>query len=189
MHHFDEMAKALAGGLTRRQALRKVGGGLAGALLASVGLGKASGATPMNCADYCKNFVGIQPGNGNAYGQCVSNCANCIAGGGIACGADGCCTGDEVCTSEMICALPCVPDGGSCSETSDCCDELRCCRGANGYGGGGVCVDVSSDPSNCGDCGLECPRGAICSGGRCVFPCGTTADCLAGQLCVAGFCQ
>jgi hypothetical protein len=40
-NHFDELAMALAQGLTRRGALRCIGGGLAGALLASCGLGKA----------------------------------------------------------------------------------------------------------------------------------------------------
>jgi hypothetical protein len=49
---FDELAKALAEGVTRRGALRLVGGGFAGALLASVGLGKAYGSGscgPVDC--------------------------------------------------------------------------------------------------------------------------------------------
>src|SRR5262245_61818242 len=93
MHQFDELSKTLALGLTRRGALRQLGGGLAGALLASVGLRTARGAPPVtNCAGYCRS-LGFTPGNGNAYGNCVSNCSNCVQGGGQACGGAGCCAG------------------------------------------------------------------------------------------------
>ena len=37
-HRFDEIAKDLVGGLSRRQALARLGGGLAGMLLGSLGL-------------------------------------------------------------------------------------------------------------------------------------------------------
>ena len=43
---FDELAKGLAQSVTRREAFRRFGLGLAGALAASVGLGRASGAQP-----------------------------------------------------------------------------------------------------------------------------------------------
>ena len=45
---FDAVAKAMASGSTRRQALRLAGGGLAGALLAAAGLGKRAGAQEEN---------------------------------------------------------------------------------------------------------------------------------------------
>ena len=41
MIRFDELAKDLAGGMKRREAFRRIGGGLAGALLASFGVGRA----------------------------------------------------------------------------------------------------------------------------------------------------
>ena len=47
---FDLMAKAMAGGATRRRALRLAGGGLAGALLAA-GLGRRAGAQQESCGD------------------------------------------------------------------------------------------------------------------------------------------
>jgi hypothetical protein len=181
MHHFDEMAKALAGGLSRRQALRKVGGSLAGALLASMGLGKAWGATAKNCADYCKNHVGISPGNGNAYGQCVSNCSNCLLGGGHPCGASGCCTGGDMCNQHMVCVSPCDPVGDFCSEDSDCCSG-GCCRASDGSADS-TCADLSSDPANCGACGNACRPGTVCASGMCYG--GTCRGaCPAGSFCI-----
>jgi hypothetical protein len=46
-----------------------------------------------------------------------------------------------------------------------------------GDGGGGnicsgQCVDVSTDPNNCGTCGKTCEPGAVCSGGTCACPVG-----------------
>jgi hypothetical protein len=124
------MAKALAAGLSRRQALRRFGGGLAGAFLASLGLAQAQGAPkrsesdgPKNCADYRKNYVGVAPGHGDAYGKCVSNCRPCINGGGTACGADNCRTDGEPCSSDPdgTCESPCLANSSACTKSSDCC--------------------------------------------------------------------
>ena len=43
---FDELSKSLAEGVSRREALRKFGFGLAGVLLAAVGLRSKAGANP-----------------------------------------------------------------------------------------------------------------------------------------------
>src|SRR5436309_15376 len=61
MSRFDDVAKALAGGLSRRDAMKRIGGGLLGALAAAVGLGsagagKARGDEPATCQDYCAQF-------------------------------------------------------------------------------------------------------------------------------------
>ena len=55
----DAVAKAVARGATRRQALRLAGGGLAGALLAAAGLGKRAGAHGPMFA-YCENGLFIE---------------------------------------------------------------------------------------------------------------------------------
>jgi hypothetical protein len=75
---------------------------------------------------------------------------------------------------------------------------------------GDVCVDLASDPNNCGVCGNVCATGELCSAGTCtsvcaagltqcgqscvdlntdILNCGSCgAACLAGQTCVAGVC-
>lgn len=42
----------------------------------------------------------------------------------------------------------------------DCPPSLRAC--------GKKCVDLTTDPANCGLCGSACPAGAVCSGGECL---------------------
>jgi hypothetical protein len=72
----------------------------------------------------------------------------------------------------------------------------------------GVCIDLRTDPNNCGGCGTVCPCGGVCSGGMCMGgsgvrcagqctdtmtdpnhcgSCGTA--CAAGQICVDGACE
>ncbi len=43
-------------------------------------------------------------------------------------------------------------------------DQTRC---------GSVCVDTTTDPSNCGACGRNCCAGTLCSAGVCVVSCGS----------------
>ena len=53
----------------------------------------------------------------------------------------------------------CAPANGSYECRQLCDDPLSNCSG--------TCVDLKSDPSNCGTCGKSCPSGA-CQGGNCV---------------------
>jgi hypothetical protein len=162
MHHFDELAKSLSGGLTRRQALRRAGGSLAGAVLASLGLERAWGQAPANppvaknCADFCKNIVGIAPGGGNAYGKCVSNCATCNSRGGKPCGASACCTGGLVCSSGT-CVAPCTSNGDACLEDGDCCSDLcqdNICVSCLSAGSSG-CTSNADCCADSGGCNIE----------------------------------
>ena len=193
-HHFDELSKVLAEGLTRRGALRQIGG-LAGGLLAAVGLGKAWAAPPpTNCAGFCRS-LGITPGGGNAYGKCVSNCSNCKDAGGIPCGADDCCVGDEVCCGETCIACPagteldpstceCVPVStcsGVCFEdcgTSPTCSCTVDVQGIPSCGDNFLCPDVPTCTSNaeCIAQGFAYCQGegcGSCGPGVCVPACGT----------------
>ena len=75
---------------------------------------------------------------------------------------------------------------------------------------GGVCVDLTADAGNCGQCGVVCSAGQVCSAGACTLTCasgltqcgqacvdlnthvlncgGCGIACLAGQVCVGGQC-
>jgi hypothetical protein len=55
----------------------------------------------------------------------------------------------------------------------------------------GDCVDVTTDPANCGGCGVSCAAGAQCVAGSCRGAPTATCDagCRDGETCVAGTCQ
>jgi len=91
---------------------------------------------------------------------------------------------------------------GSGGATAPCSAGLTLC--------GDACVDLVSDPLNCGNCGVICPEGQFCSAGTCttacpdgliqcgqscvdltasVLHCGAcNAACAGGQQCVNGEC-
>ena len=66
---FDEMTKGLAQSVTRRQALRRVGVGLAGAVLTSMGLSsttkaEAAQSSTYTCCRYASYAICEPPGKG-----------------------------------------------------------------------------------------------------------------------------
>jgi hypothetical protein len=57
---------------------------------------------------------------------------------------------------------------------------------------GGRCLNTSSDPNNCGGCGIVCPVtgwGAVptCSAGYCGYDCGLYIDCFNGSCVPPGY--
>lgn len=82
-------------------------------------------------------------------------------------------------TTAPATTAPPPTDSGGCPDGQTDCD--------------GTCVDRSSDPNNCGLCGLACGVGRECSGGGCVCSAGYTnclgICCAADEVCVEGFCQ
>ena len=135
MHQFDEVAKALAGGLSRREALRRLGVGAMGGLAALLGLGKARADPPGNCEGYCAQFYPPPRGKDsqNAFGQCVSQCNQCVHDGGIACGPTGrCCHGGAECLDDVYGNIFCSDCGdcfAACESNDDCCPWLLCAGG------------------------------------------------------------
>ena len=141
MFQFDDLAKGLAGGLSRREALRRLGGLLgvtAGAVLASVGLGKArgQGPGPSTCDEYCAQFY--PPPRGEAFGQCVRSCTACVRAGGIACGpgVDCCDPATEVCI-DGTCEVACTAQSGDPCDTSG--DPALCCADGSACDATGSC--------------------------------------------------
>lgn len=163
-HQFDELAKALAEGMSRREALRRVGGGLAAALLVSLGWSReAWGETRAACKSLC---AGLKGKHGN---QCISVCmscssASCVTGSP---GAKTClhCTGGKICSN------------GTC----ECPLTLSPCDGG--------CVDTATDTYNCGACasdgGAVCGGNQLCVAGSCI--CGQNATKCGSGCCPLGW--
>ncbi len=69
---FDSLAKDAAADLPRRQLFRRIGGGLLGILLASVGLAADSDNCGKLCAVCCKNLD--FPPRSSEHGKCIRDC-------------------------------------------------------------------------------------------------------------------
>ena len=111
---FDQMTRAMAGGATRRQALRLAGGGLAGALLAAVGLGRRVGAQE-SCdvllARCTEEIGGACDGlQGRPYLNCLEEQGRACSGYLEACTSN-CGSNDP---SRRTCEGGC-PQGGACT--------------------------------------------------------------------------
>src|SRR5262245_44992354 len=140
---FDELAKVLAEDVSRREALRRVGSVLAGALLAATGLGSASGQGRGGGGGGSK---GCPSGQTKCKGKCVNlqsdsqNCGSCGHG----------CASGQVCCSGTCTPLGtnanCAACGNACPAGSSCVNGQ--CSGASGCPAGqtdcgGACVDTT----------------------------------------------
>jgi hypothetical protein len=74
-------------------------------------------------------------------------------------------------------------DGPEC-ETDDCMQPEPCTLDACGD----ECVDLDSDPANCGTCGRWCESSAECIDGACVTTCSDSCDSDA-EICTSGVCE
>jgi hypothetical protein len=118
---FDDLTKSLATPSSRRQALRRIGGMLSGAILASLPFGHAL-ADNSDCAHFCNSVFAPGP----ARGQCKSDAAHgtglCYSCGPASPGG-----------TQPICC-PQNPDGTCTSYSSaTCCSHGQVCQG-------GTCV-------------------------------------------------
>jgi hypothetical protein len=155
----DELAKGLASGtISRRQAVRWMGGALLGSVLAILP-GVEAFAAPKPPKGRCPaGFV-------NCRGTCVkiesnpSHCGGCFT----QCSPDEVCTNGQCCAPERIC-------GGSqrCGADESCCD---CGDGSP------VCCPSGTYCAGCGPTSaICCPFDQTLCGGQCVSP-----DCPEGQ--------
>jgi hypothetical protein len=146
-HRFDELAKALAEGVSRREALRRIGGGVVALLLASFGVGKAWGQSgSVDCGTFCKSTVGFDPKSPESkerFAACKTSCEDCQAGGNTVCGVST--TGGGAvtcCSSTATCGdggCLCIPEESlGCLRNEDCCCYPSC-----------LCIDVGMPVGHC----------------------------------------
>ena len=139
------------------------------------------------------------------------------------CASDADCAPGDLCVADPAGCTSCQPSAPPCASDADCARGELCQNGACVPGGGGcgflaacngACVDLTSDPANCGSCGNacgpaapSCVRGACqgnagcdpletcddgldndCNGvvdNGCTPPCTTDEDCAPGDFCMA----
>jgi hypothetical protein len=97
-NRFDDLTKALAEGIPRRQALRRLASLFGGALLGSLALASTGRADGNQCP----------PGTCKVKGECVDACTLAGAPCGI-----GCCCPGLVCNGSTCESLPGSGKGGS----------------------------------------------------------------------------
>jgi hypothetical protein len=85
-HRFDTLARTLSSHLSRREAFWQLGGGLAAAFFASVGLARADQSCAAACAHCCQTLD--PPPRGHELGECITAC---LDGGGPCGGRPGTC--------------------------------------------------------------------------------------------------
>jgi hypothetical protein len=179
---FDNLTRIFGGARSRRQVLRRLGAGLAGALVGSVGLQRraAACARDQDCGaqQYCET-----------NGQCVCHeefCRN----------VNGCCDEEQNCRTEQSEDF-CGRDGGPCAQCSAievCMDlgesiECVCVREDNPCGSRncGIAIDRCGNSHFCGEDGntTDCPPGQTCDGDgicRCTnASCGAINGCCAAD--------
>jgi hypothetical protein len=90
---FDEFAKAAGKGMSRRDAVRRMGAGLLGAFATAAGATRASAASVYTQGCKLKCAGRAEP----AFTTCVNACVSCAEGGNIVCTASNggvvCCPG------------------------------------------------------------------------------------------------
>jgi hypothetical protein len=135
---FDELAKALAQGVSRREALRLVAGGLAGALLASLGYQRAW-AGSVDCGQFCGARFNARTAK-KQFGKCAVSCDDCQAGGGTPCSASRtmgtvtCCSSGQVCQAgQCVSPLPVCTAGFEVAETGTCSGSNATCACPEGH--------------------------------------------------------
>ncbi len=126
--YFDQIARTVAGSMTRRQALWRIGGILGGAALSALGLaGRASGGpTIAACNAYCGQFP--VPALSN-FLACRQTCLNCTSISQL-CGTTGsnqaCCSaanGTAACVSNTCTITGCNAGFADCNHAySDGCE-------------------------------------------------------------------
>jgi len=163
-HVFDRLATMLAGGGSRRDVLKYLGGLLGGAFL--FGSSNRASADQDNLAinKACKDYCSTCPRPNGVHGKCIENCKKFMREN----------AGTKLC--------------GSCTAANPftgCVTGATCCPPA--AGAAAFCSNIGTDAKNCGACGNACPTAnPNCCAGRCTNTQTDANNCGAcGRVCAA----
>lgn len=162
---FDDLARGLAATRSRRSVLK----GVLAALVSSVAGSARAPARTLAAPGICdqRGYQACQRDARERFRLCTENC-----NGAFCRGAD---RDPDMCVGcQTNCLLIRHRDEGQCQAAGGCSAGQACC--------GDACVDLSTDPGNCGACGDACGEHKVCSDGSC--------ECAAGYLnCGDGVCR
>src|SRR5271166_1917003 len=140
--NFDLLARALAAGLSRRQAFVQLGGFIVADLIGcSVRVAPPAAQAAVCPAELAQCYVTAQQDYGNCLNDCPAKSSACRA----------------------RCAAELGNEKRDCDANYACSSGMICC--------GGSCTDPA-DPNNCGSCGNICypsPGGSMCCRGVCHY--------------------
>lgn len=170
---FDEVARLIGTGASRRRVLKGVLGGIAG--LGGAGLARRAGA---------QEAQGICAVLGAA---CLLDEDCCTPGAGqVACEDQTCCLpegsgcvleGEDMCCPGFTCTLQgCVPEGGTCADEGEDCSDDNCC-GDLVCGDGDICATAAPMCAGEGD---PCSLNTFAPGARALT---IVLDCCDGLIC------
>jgi Cys-rich repeat protein len=175
--NFDDLSKALASGVSRRHALKLMGGAMGGGIAAVMQLGRAS-AAPDQCQVFCgkTSFT-----SGPAHAACVQACHKCNADLNRLCFSP---TGTTCCASGQLClngtctsATPCVSGGTGCATFCGTGASGQICGCVTTAEGSAACVQEICTFVSC-TASSDCPSGQVCftegccgPGGYCIPTC------------------
>lgn len=202
-HWFDELARTMASGVSRRQAFGRLAALLGGAAFASITPTIALADDDHDrgpCADFCRGLpddqldrcndqathakgacydCGPKGNNKGLCGKaCCANGGDCLNGHCVSCPTGKGLQCLQTCPSgqTLQCGTGCGATGALCPAGSSCC--------------AGVCANTNSDAKHCGVCGNDCSQSAgghACVNGAC--GCVSSTDCPTGEVCLAGACS
>jgi hypothetical protein len=164
--NFDDLSKALAGGVSRKHALKLMGAAMGGGIAALMHLDRV-GAAPDPCQVFCGKTANI---SGPQHAACIQACHQCNADLSRVCFGP---------TSITCCAPGTFCVNGTCSAPLVC--------GAGTFGTCSInCVGTTGVPCTCSrstEGNVVCAQ-PVCTG----TPCTTSADCGTGSICFTDQC-
>jgi Stigma-specific protein, Stig1 len=178
----DTIARGLAGGMSRRQALLKGGAAFLGAIALTPGeaLAKTRHGKKkcphhrVSCNGHCCP-AGQVCVTKHKHGRKIKSC--------------GCAHHQTKCHGHCVNTKTDPHNCGHCGHHcthGHICHHGRCVCPSGAHLCSGACVTLASDPHNCGACGHRCPSGQVCARGTCAHGCPTgTVDCAGGCVSTA----